>query len=151
MGAVVLISMAYYFAFANDQKIELSTNPEYLYSSEFIPQKVALNGIALGESVYRISETEIVERYDDVGWIHTAGGFSYRYASSTKKVVELRLSGDAMRDLGLASEREVIPRFGKPDRKETSFFGGTKYFYDDRGLMVTAFDEIGIHINILEI
>jgi hypothetical protein len=133
------------------KQVELSEDPSYLFSEDFNPNKISVYGISIGDSESKINEAVISEPKNSAGWIHTKNGVGYRISDG--KVVEIVLSRDETKRIGLLREDEIVIRFGEPDRIEDAtglarFSGGKDYFYIDKGLIV-RFSGTGININIL--
>ncbi|MFH1822868.1 MAG: hypothetical protein ABH830_04155 [Patescibacteria group bacterium] len=152
--------------FLKEKRIEITENPAYFYSKDFDPNKIVLYGAGIGDEVskIKINSADITlasitcehynlclsEELNISGWIYMeSNGYrrgSYRIANN--KIVGLNLNGST---IGIFKEDEIIIKFGKPDKqeKDESVFGGTKYFYIDRGLIVKASSLGAINIDVI--
>ena len=106
----------------------------------------------MGVSENKIESSVIEDPKNSAGWIHTVNRVGYRVSDG--RVVEMVLSQDETRRMGLLREDEIIVRFGEPDRIEEGggLLWSKNYFYIDRGLIVRygqGGPDAKFHINII--
>lgn len=135
--------------------VELSQNPEYLFSKTFNPNLVKVYGVGIGDLESNINQSSIIKQQEYFGWVRTTNGIAYRIANG--KVVEIALN-EMVKSLGIYSESNIIMRFGQPDKIDTTsdYYVGSahniskNYYYISRGLLVIYHEgtvsSVGINI-----
>ncbi len=131
--------------------IELSENPEYLFSKNFDPSLVKVYGVGVGDYQSKIDPSSVVEGVEYFGWIHTTNKIGYRIADN--KVVEISLNSSVLARMGIFRQDEIIIRFGKPDQTNESGnspYKTFKYYYINKGLVVSYYETGGLAVNIID-
>jgi len=148
LSALVLLGSTLYFLNVIDNRIELSENPEYLFSENFNPNNILVYGVGIGDEENKIDENLIEYEKNSYGWIHTINKVGYRILN--EKVIEIVLSWDETKGIGLIEKDDIIIKFGEPDKLEGVINASDQdYYYIDRGIIARYHYDLGVNINIL--
>lgn len=151
MKKIVLVLVLFLILSGCSRKIDIMDNPSHIFSDEFKPANISLNGIKLGDSENKIDKNLVTSETESVGWVHVGQEYSYRIVEN--KVVEFALKENFIKKTGILREDEIYIRFGKPDKIEEAYKSlpgaGKAYYYINKGLIIRTSGADISQINIL--